>query len=134
MSIERALALLMLMAVIGVTTVFGRQRTDEQSIRVTRARSNAAIAAHDPSAIALAWMEDVHVTPSTSAQTEGRAANRDRIAEQFKRRPDTEYVRTPVTIDVYAPWAVASESAWLIQSELYVPTHCKGSSYCNRHP
>jgi hypothetical protein len=73
------------------------------------------------------------------------------------------YVRTPLTIDIYAPWAVASErgewtgrwtepdgsmeiggtylvqwrkidDAWLIQSELYVPTHCKGSAYCNRHP
>jgi ketosteroid isomerase-like protein len=97
------------MAIIGVTTVFGRQQTDEQSIRATRARSNAAIAAHDPSANAVAWMEDVHVTPSTSAQTGGRAANRDRMAEQFTRRPDTLYVRTPLTIDVYAPWGVASE-------------------------
>jgi ketosteroid isomerase-like protein len=153
----------MLISVIGVTTASGRQLTDEQSIRAARARSNAAIAAHDPPAIAQAWMEDVHVTSSTSAQTAGRAANRDRMAEQFKRRPDTVYVRTPLTIDVYAPWAVASErgewtgrwtepdgsmeiggtylvqwrkidGAWLIQSELYVPTHCKGSSYCNRHP
>src|SRR6478736_1338297 len=163
MNVKRALALLMLTSVIGVTTVSGRQAADEQSIRAVRARSNAAIAAHDPSAIAQAWMEDVHVTPSTGAQTEGRAANRDRMAEQFKRRPDTVYVRTPLTIDVYAPWAVASErgewvgrwtepdgpmeiggtylvqwrkidGAWRIQSELYVPTHCKGSKYCNQHP
>lgn len=163
MNVKRPFALLMLISVIGVTTVSGRQLTDEQAIRAARARSNAAIAAHDPPAIAQTWMEDVHVTPSTSAQTEGRGANRDRMAEQFKRRPDTVYVRTPLTIDVYAPWAVASErgewtgrwtepdgsmeiggtylvqwrkidGVWLIQSELYVPTHCKGSSYCNRHP
>ena len=153
----------MLINAIGVTTMSGRQLTDEQSIRAARARSNAAIASHDPQAIALAWLEDVHVTSSTSARTEGRTANRDRMAEQFKRRPDTVYVRTPLTIDVYPPWAVASEQgewtgrwtepdgsmeiggtylvqwrkidgAWLIQSELYVPTHCKGSAYCNRHP
>ncbi|MEP6782036.1 MAG: nuclear transport factor 2 family protein [Acidobacteriota bacterium] len=136
---------------------------DEQMIRDARARSNAAIAAHDPPAIARAWMEDVHVTSSTSAQTSGRAANQERMAQQFARRPDTIYVRKPVTIEVYASWAVASERGewtggweepdgameiggtylvqwrkidgrWLIQSELYVPTHCKGSTYCDRRP
>jgi ketosteroid isomerase-like protein len=96
-------------------------------------------------------MEDVHVTSSTSAQTTGRAANQERMAQQFARRPDTIYVRTPSAIEVFAPWAVASERGewtgrwtepdgvmeiggtylvqwrridgrWLIQSELYVPT------------
>ena len=82
---------------------------------------------------------------------------------QFKNRPDTIYVRRPVTIEVYAPWNVASERGewtgkwtepdgaleiggtyqaqwrkvdgrWLIQGELFVPTHCKGSTYCQRRP
>ncbi len=108
-------------------------------------------------------MEDVHVVSSTSAQTAGKRANRDRMAAQFTNRPDTIYVRTPVTIDVYAPWNVASERGewtgkwtepdgaleiggtyqaqwrkidgrWLIQGELFVPAHCKGSKYCNQRP
>src|SRR5262245_44749203 len=85
------------------------QSTDEQLIRAARARSNAAIAAHDPAAIARAWMENVHVVASTSAQTAGRAANQQRMAQQFANRPDTIYVRTPTAIDVYAPWSVAAE-------------------------
>lgn len=139
------------------------QPTDEQMIRAARASSNAAIAAHDPAAMARYWMEDVHVLASTSAQTAGRTANQERMAAQFKNRPDTIYVRTPVTVEVFLPWAVASERGewtgrwtepdgvmsiggtyqaqwrrvdgrWLIQGELFVPTHCSGSKYCNARP
>jgi hypothetical protein len=85
------------------------------------------------------------------------------MAEQFKNHPDTIYVRTPRTVEVYAPWGVASERGdwtggwtepdgkleiggtyqaqwrkidgeWLIQAELFVPTHCHGSKYCNQRP
>ena len=138
-------------------------QTGEQMIRDTRARSNAAIAAHDIAGIARAWVSDVHVVSSTSAQTAGSQANQQRMARQFETRPDTIYVRTPSTIDVYSPWNVASERGewigrwtepdgkleiggtylaqwrridgrWLIQAELYVPTHCRGSKYCNQRP
>ena len=143
--------------------VWAQASPDEKLIRDTRARSNAAIAAHDPPAIAQAWMDDLHVVSSTSAQTAGRTANQQRFAEQFARRPDTIYVRTPITIDVNPRWAVASERGewtggwtepdgkmtiggtylaqwrkidgrWLIQAELYVPTHCQGSKYCEQRP
>jgi uncharacterized protein (TIGR02246 family) len=157
------LAALLLFALSHATSVSAQTPADERMIRDVRARSNAAIAAHDPPAIAQAWMEDVHVTSSTSAQTSGRTTNQERMAQQFARRPDTIYVRTPVAIDVFSPWAIASERGewtgrwtepdgvmeiggtylvqwrrtdgrWLIQSELYVPTHCKGSAYCHRRP
>lgn len=136
---------------------------DVQLVRAARDRSNAAIAKHDLDGIAAAWMDDVHVVSSTSTQTAGKNANRERMAAQFKNRPDTIYVRKPATIEVYAPWSVASERGewtgkwtepdglleiggtyqaqwrkvdrrWLIQGELFVPTHCKGSKYCNRRP
>lgn len=136
---------------------------DEVSIRAARARSNAAIAAHDLLAIAREWLTDIHVVSSTSAQTAGRDANQARFAAQFKNRPDTVYVRTPRSVDVYGPWDVAAERGewtgtwtepdgamtiggtylaqwrkvngrWLIQGELYVPTHCRGSKYCNQRP
>ena len=136
---------------------------DEKLIRDSRAQSNAAIAAHDIPGIARFWMDDIHITTSTSAQANGWAANGSRMSEQFKRRPDTNYVRKPVAIDVFAPWAVASERGewigtwtdpdgpieirgtylaqwrkvkgrWLIQSELYVPTQCKGGKYCAQRP
>ena len=139
------------------------QNPDDQLIRAARERSNAAIARHDLDAIAGVWLEDVHVVSSTSAQTAGKNANRERMAAQFQNRPDTVYVRTPVTIEVYAAWNVASERGewtgkwaepdgvleiggtyqaqwrkidgrWLIQAELFVPTHCKGSNYCQQRP
>ena len=141
----------------------GRQPSDEQLIRDARARSNTAIAAHDLAGIAREWLDDVHVVASTSAQAAGRDTNRQRMAAQFTNRPDTIYVRRPTTIDVYAPWGVASErgewtgrwtepdgvldiggtylaqwrkvnGAWLIQAELFVPTHCGGANYCRTRP
>ncbi len=140
-----------------------QQSTDELTIREARARSNAAIAAHDPAAMARLWMEDVHVVRSTGARVAGREANQQRMAQQFATRPDTIYIRQPAAIDVYLPWAMASERGewtgrwtepdgtveiagtylaqwrqvqgqWLIQAELYVQTRCQGSSYCSRRP
>ena len=136
---------------------------DEGMIRAARDQSNAAIAKHDLDGIAAVWMDDVHVVSSTSAQGAGKQANRDRMAAQFKNRPDTIYVRTPATVETYPPWNVASERGewtgkwtepdgaleiggtyqaqwrkmdgrWLIQAELFVPTRCKGSKYCSQRP
>jgi len=139
------------------------QPVDEQMIREARARSNAAIAAHDPVAMARLWMDDVHVVRSTGSQVAGRERNQERMAQQFATRPDTIYVRQPSAIDVYGPWAMASERGewtgrwtepdgtvdmagtymaqwrrvdgrWLIQAEVYVPTRCTGSKYCSQQP
>lgn len=139
------------------------QSADEQMIREARARSNAAIAAHDPVAMARLWMDDVHVVRSTGSQVAGRERNQERMAQQFATRPDTIYVRQPSAIDVYGPWAMASERGewtgrwtepdgtvdmagtymaqwrrvdgrWLIQAEVYVPTRCTGSKYCSQQP
>lgn len=132
-------------------------------IRAARARSNAAIAAHDLAGIAREWMPDVSVLNSTGKQTNGRDANRANLTRQFELRPDTKYVRTPASIEVFAAWGVAAErgdwvgtwtepdgplviggtyqaqwrqvgSAWLIAAELFVPTYCSGGAYCVRHP
>ena len=143
--------------------LLAQQSDDERLIRDARRRSNDAIAVHDLTGIARAWLPDVHVVSSTSAQTAGNEANQQRMARQFEMRPDTVYVRTPRTIDVFTSWSVASERGewigrwtepdgkleiggtyqaqwrkvdgrWLIQAELYVPTHCRGSKYCQQRP
>lgn len=140
-----------------------QQTTDEQMIREARARSNAAIKAHDPAAMARLWLDDVLVVRSTGAQVVGREQNQQRMTQQFTNRPDTIYVRQPVAIDVYLPWEMAAERGewtarwtepdgvvdtagtymaqwrrvngqWLIRAELYVPTRCSGSAYCNKRP
>ncbi len=154
---------LILAAFLMTTGTDQQPSPDETSIRTARARSNASIAKHDVAGIAAHWMPDIHIVTSTSAQGAGREVNGQRMADQFKRRPDTVSVRTPVEVEVMAPWAVASErgewtgrwtepdgvveiggtylaqwrkvdGAWLIQAELYVPTHCRGSAYCGTRP
>lgn len=154
----------MLLSALGVAVpAFSQAPADAESIRSSRAQSNAAIARHDTTGIARFWMDDIHITTSTSAYSTGKVTNADRMSQQFSRRPDTVYVRTPSTIDVFTEWAVASERGewvgrwtepdgkveitgsylaqwrkvdgrWLIQSELYVPTQCKGSKYCSQRP
>jgi len=158
---DGALALVLMSSGAGATAI--QMSADETGIRAARARSNAAIAKRDVAGIAAHWMPDVHIVTSTSAQGTSREVNGQRMADQFKRRPDTIYVRTPATVDVLASWAVASErgewtgrwtepdgvveiggtylaqwrkveGVWLIQAELFVPTHCRGSAYCAKGP
>lgn len=164
MPIQRRLATLALCAAFcAFNRLQAQPSEDERVIRETRARSNAAIAAHDLAGIARAWMPDVHVVSSTSAQTAGAQLNQQRMARQFEIRPDTIYVRTPAAIQVFDSWNVASERGewigrwtepdgkveiggpyqaqwrkidgqWLIQAELFVPADCRGSEYCRRRP
>lgn len=151
------------MAAGSVIGLSAQGQSDERQILSARAASNAAIAKHDLAGIAAVWADNVHVTTSTGAMANGRADNQARMSEQFVRHPDTVYVRTPAAVDVNARWLVAAERGewvgkwtepdgameiggfylvqwrkigghWLIQSELYVPTHCKGAKYCNEHP
>jgi ketosteroid isomerase-like protein len=157
---------LTLVACASITVAAGWQiaiGSEEAAVRAARALSNAAIAAHDIAGIARHWMPDVHIVTSTSAQGTGREVNGERMAQQFSRRRDTIYVRTPSAVDVFGSWSVASErgewtgrwtepdgvvnisgtylaqwrnvdGTWLIQAELFVPTACRGSSYCTRRP
>ena len=135
----------------------------EALIRAARARSNAAIAAHDLDAIVREWMPDVTVVSASGRAATGHEAGRGFLARQFAGRPDTVYVRTPREVTVFAPWQVAAEEGdwtgtwtepdgplslggiyqaqwrcvdgrWLIQGELFVPLHCEGGAYCLRHP
>ena len=132
-------------------------------IAAARSRSNAAIAAHDTAAIAREWMPDIHVVSSTSTQTAGADANAKAMQAAFTRRPDTKWVRTPVNIQVFDAWQVASEHGewvgtwtdadgpvrisgtylaqwrhsngrWRIQAEVFVPVSCDGGAYCANHP
>src|SRR5687768_18273131 len=103
------LAILGLLGALYPAAMLAQQSEDERLIRDARQRSNDAIAAHDLAGIAQPWMPDVHVVSSTSAQTAGNQANQQRMARQFEMRPDTVYVRSPRTIDVFTSWSVASE-------------------------
>jgi hypothetical protein len=133
--------------------------SDEGLIRATRARSNAAIAAHDPAAMASAWLPEYHAVYSTNAQVNGREAARSYFAERFAGRPDVIYMRLPRSVVVNAKWGQAAEAGrwtghwtqrdgvtrvggdyyakwqkvngqWLILAEIFVQVSCTGTSYC----
>ena len=155
-------ALCSVLCALGLVTVPASAQ-DARLIREAREKSNAAIAAHDAAGLAKTWMENFTVVTSTGATTSGREANRAAFAAQFASRPDVVYVRTPSEIELMPAWEVASERGtwtgqwtqpdgvtriggtyqaqwrkvngeWLLQGELFVPTHCTGSSWCDKHP
>ena len=136
---------------------------DEQQIRARRESSNAAIAKHDAPGIGAILAANVIVVTSNSIHREGRDANVQSFAQQFRTRPDVVYRRTPDTVRVFAPWLMASEygrwtgswteadgriqltgsyfakwrklnGVWLIESETYVPETCTGGAYCTTVP
>ena len=155
--------LIVLVAVLAPLHLEAQASPDEQQIRARRESSNAAIARHDAAGIGAALAPNVMVVTSNSVHREGRDANVESFAEQFRTRPDVVYRRTPEAVRVFMPWLMASESgtwtgswtdadgriqltgryfakwrkvngAWLIESETYVPESCDGGAYCTRIP
>ena len=85
------------------------------------------------------------------------------MARHFEEYPDVVYVREPIEVKIFEPWAMAFERGtwrgswteasgridirgdyaakwrkidgrWLIQSEVYSPTSCSGTDYCATPP
>ena len=138
------------------------QPSDEESIRRARRASNEAIRAHDADAVASFFTEDYSLVSSVNLHLVGKDDNRENLAKQFEARPDVVYVRTPSDLGFYAPWGMAYEiglwegswtdsgrveiggtylakwqkvdGRWLIRAEVFVPTHCRGTSYCDARP
>jgi ketosteroid isomerase-like protein len=138
-------------------------QSDEQLIRAARTRSNAAIAAHDTTALAAEWTEDYHIVSSRNSEVSGKNNNRHWFATDFQAKKDLLYVRTTGEIQVNAHWGMASESghweghwrepdgmvtiggnyfakwhkvngSWKIRAEIFVPLYCDGSSLCHTSP
>jgi ketosteroid isomerase-like protein len=134
-----------------------------REIRRLRESSNRAIAQHDTAGLGAILAPNVIVVSSNSAHIVGRDTNVQRFAEQFRNRPDVTYRRTPSSVEVFGPWRMASEhgrwtgswtdadgrvtiggtyfakwrqlnGAWRVESETYVPDHCRGTAYCTTVP
>jgi hypothetical protein len=137
--------------------------SDETAIRQHRASSNAAIARHDTGGIGAILAENLVVVTSNSVHGIGRQTNLQRLADQFRTRPDVIYERRPVSVDVFKPWGMATElgvwtgswtdadgkinlrglyfakwrlvsGAWRVESETYMPKSCSGGAYCRTPP
>lgn len=165
---SRAVAIRRLVVVVVLLTLApshtrGQSASDEQQIRARRESSNAAIARHDATGIGAVLAPNAVVVTSNSIHREGRDANVQSFADQFRTRPDVVYRRAPDDVRVFAPWQMAAErgrwtgswteadgkiqltgsyyakwrkvdGAWLIESETYVPETCTGGAYCTRVP
>lgn len=132
-------------------------------IRSAREYSNQAIERKDTAALASVWTTDYHVVTSRNFEERSRIANRDRFFNEFASKPDVIYVRTPLSIEVFEKWNMASESGtwvghwtekgmrielngsyfakwhkvsgnWLIRAEIFVPLKCEGGDFCNEAP
>jgi len=149
-------------SVLWRVSVSSGQASDEELIRRAREASNEAIRAHDAGAVASFFTEDYSLVSSANLQISGKDKNRENLARQFEERPDVVYVRTPREIGLYTPWEMAYEigtwegswtesgrveiggtylakwqnvsGRWVIRAEVFVPTHCKGSGYCDARP
>lgn len=132
-------------------------------IRSARGFSNQAIERQDTAALASVWTNDYHVVTSRNFEVMGRLANRDRFFNEFTSKPDVIYVRTPINIEVFYKWNMASETGtwvghwteqgnlvelsgsyfakwhrtngiWRIRAEVFVPLKCIGGTVCDEPP
>lgn len=157
-----AQALLLILLTTGWTQSLHAQ-SDEQLIRAARARSNAAIAAHDTTGMIAEWTSDYHIVSSRNSEVAGASKNAAWFAQEFSMKKDVVYVRTPGRIEVNTSWNMASETGtwegtwqaedgkviiggtyyakwhkvkgrWKIRAEIFTPLHCEGSSFCDTRP
>lgn len=144
------------------TYAYGQRSTptpDEKRIRENRLASNAAIAAHDTSAIARYWATDILVLTSRNSQNVGKNRNAEAFANEFKVKQNVIYIRTPDRVEVSSLGNMASEAGhwvgewtdgnerikvtgtyygkwlksgddWVIRAEVYTALTCEGERYC----
>jgi|688.fasta_scaffold39230_4 ketosteroid isomerase-like protein len=158
---------LLLFLSICVTTLFAQKRPisshDEQLIREARNLSNLAIAHHDTINIANYWTNDFHVISSRNFEVTGLEANRQIFVRDFKTKKEVVYVRTPLQVEIFSDWSMASETGtwtgqwkesdgivkisgtyyakwhkidgtWKIRAEIFTPLSCLGSTFCKQTP
>lgn len=122
------------------------------AVRAARAAQNAAITSRDFDRMASYWTDNVTLTAGLGTTLRGRAAYRS----AFEHDAAITYVRTPKQVEVSANWPLAWEQGtwtgrgagggdavptlggsyaaqwvkvggrWLIRSEIFVATFCKG--------
>ncbi len=144
-----------------------RQQSDApftaSAVRHARARSNTAIAQRDTAALVEMVSPSYHSVSSRNAHTSGRDGVLTQWRRQFTTYPDVAFTRTPLTIQLFAPWQMAEERGgwvgrwtesdgrveirgtyvakwrrvngrWLLEAEIFTPRACSGSAYCTRPP
>ena len=157
----RKTALMIILTTCWAATISAQ--SDDQLIRAARSRSNAAIAAHDTTAMIAEWTPDYHIVSSRNSEVAGASQNAYWFGQEFSKKKDVVYVRSTEKIEVNTPWSMAAETgrwegnwqepdgkvriggtyyakwhkvngAWKIRAEIFTPLYCNGSSFCDKKP
>jgi ketosteroid isomerase-like protein len=136
---------------------------EESAIRTARQQFNDAIARHDSSVVAFFCTDDYTAVSSRNFEIKGAEGERAALAKEFRTKKQVVYIRTPVQIEVFEAWNMASESGqwtgqweeadgtvklsgtyyakwhkvkgtWKIRAEVFTPLTCTGSKFCNQSP
>jgi len=155
-SIQLVAVLFVFIGLVATTLGLSQSKTDEVLIREARARSNAAIKAHDIRAIVAELDSSYHITAGSGSFLESRDAMGEGFRSRFAEFSDAVYVRTAQTVKVAESGLLAFESgdwqgswmmpagplrtggsyaaswsrasgAWKIRSEVFVTLFCNGS-------
>lgn len=137
-------------------SILAQDVTDEEQIRVARARYNAAIADHNVPGIVSFLDEEYQITTSLGQLSEGRDDDAAAWKQLFATRKDVLYVRSPESIEVSKDYPLAAEvgtwvgtwttvdgkvrtggrfsamwrkvdGEWKVRSELFVALYCDGT-------
>ncbi len=136
----------------------------ERNIRKVREISNAAIAAHDTTAMAQTLTADYNLVTSRNAVSSTRSVMMGRLGADMAAKPDLVYHRATVAVRIFKEWGMASESGtwtgswtepngdriklsgtyyakwhridgqWKIRAEIFTPLSCTGGAYCDKGP
>lgn len=133
------------------------------AVRAARARSNSAIEARDTAALVALTSPTYHSVSSRNVHTNGREGVQAQWHAQFTSHADVSYIRSPVSVRLFAPWQMAEENGtwvgrwtetdgrveirgtytakwrrvageWRLEAELFTPGSCTGSAYCTTPP
>ena len=109
----------------GILFAQNNNKEEELLIRKARILSNEAIAKKDTNAIAAIWTDDYHLISSRNFEESGKGKNLHLFAKDITSKKTKNYIRTTLSIDVFAAWNMAAEngewiSRWRDNNEGYL--------------
>lgn len=134
---------------------------DRRAITMARILTNQAIANKDTAGMGKHWASDIVVISSRNSEFHGRRQYQMGFAREFE--AGRLFVRKPKRIEIFQEWKMASEEGdwygqwqdkdgpvqlsgiyfakwhkiegkWLIRTEIFMPTKCRGGMFCASVP
>lgn len=158
---KTVITLALLVMVVASTSFVRTAADDRQAITQARELSNQAIANKDTAALGKHWATDIVVISSRNSEFHGRRQYQMGFAREFE--AGRIFLRKPKRIELFQAWKMASEEGdwygqwedkdgpvqlsgiyfakwhkidgkWLIRTEIFMPTKCRGGRFCASVP